>query len=52
MATQIEQGLTGAAGLLERVKDRWWVHCAPSADALALLSRFAKDPAGFDDGVR
>ena len=25
---------------------------APSADTLALLARFAKDPAGFDDGVR
>jgi DNA-binding transcriptional ArsR family regulator len=37
-----------AAGLIDRVKDRWWVHCSPSADTLALLARFAKDPAGFD----
>jgi DNA-binding transcriptional ArsR family regulator len=36
------------AGLVDRVKDRWWVHCTPSAEAIALLSRFAKDPAGFD----
>ena len=38
-----------AAGLVERTKDRWWVHCTPSAEALALLARFARDPAGFDD---
>jgi DNA-binding transcriptional ArsR family regulator len=37
-----------AAGLIDRVKDRWWVHCAPSAEGLAQLGRFAKDPAGFD----
>ena len=37
-----------AAGLIDRVKDRWWVHCTPSSDALDLLSRFAKDPASFD----
>jgi ArsR family transcriptional regulator len=36
-----------AAGLVEREKDRWWVHCTPSTAALELLSRFAKDPAGF-----
>jgi len=41
-----------AAGLIDRVKDRWWVHCAPSAEGLALIARFAKDPAGFDDGVK
>lgn len=37
-----------AAGLLERVKDRWWVHCSPSVEALSLLARFSRDPAGFD----
>jgi DNA-binding transcriptional ArsR family regulator len=42
-------GLAGA-GLIDRVKDRWWVHCLPSAEGLALVARFAKDPAGFEDG--
>lgn len=37
-----------AAGLIERSKDRWWVHCTPSAGAQDILARFAKDPAGYD----
>jgi DNA-binding transcriptional ArsR family regulator len=36
------------AGLIERTKDRWWVHCAPSAEGLALIARFARDPGGFE----
>lgn len=38
-----------AAGLIERTKDRWWVHCTPSPQALELLAKFAEDPAAFED---
>ena len=37
------------AGLIDRTKDRWWVHCTPSAQGLALLARFSKSPAEFSD---
>jgi DNA-binding transcriptional ArsR family regulator len=37
-----------AAGLIERSKDRWWVHCLPSDKARALLARFARNPAAVD----
>ena len=38
-----------AAGLVDRRKSQWWVHCSPSAEALELMRRFAKDPAEFVD---
>lgn len=38
-----------AAGLVDRKKDQWWVHCSPSAEALELMRRFSKDPAEFPD---
>ena len=37
-----------AAGLVDRKKTQWWVHCSPSAAALELLRRFSRDPAAFD----
>lgn len=36
-----------AAGLIERTKSRWWVHCTPSPEGLDLLRRFARDPASM-----
>ena len=36
-----------AAGLVERRKARWWVHCFPCSKALDALRRFSKDPAAF-----
>ncbi len=36
------------AGLIDRAKDRWWVHCTPSAEGLAILSKFSKSPADFE----
>jgi ArsR family transcriptional regulator len=39
-----------AAGLVERRKSRWWVHCTPGAAARKALERFCADPAGFTDG--
>jgi hypothetical protein len=39
-----------AAGLVDRKKSQWWVHCSPSSDALELLRRFSKEPADFPDG--
>lgn len=36
-----------AAGLVDRTKARWWVHCTPSPDGLKMLSQFARDPASF-----
>ena len=39
-----------AAGLVDRRKSRWWVHCTPNPAAGELLKRFASDPAGFTDG--
>ena len=38
-----------AAGLVDRRKSQWWVHCSPSAEALELMRRFARDPAEFVD---
>ncbi len=38
-----------AAGLVDRRKSQWWVHCSPSAEALERMRRFAKDPAEFVD---
>ena len=38
------------AGLIDRAKDRWWVHCTPTAEGMATVARFCKDPAGFRDG--
>jgi DNA-binding transcriptional ArsR family regulator len=35
------------AGLIERTKAQWWVHCSPSEEGLDLLRRFSRDPAGF-----
>ncbi len=35
------------AGLIERTKSKWWVHCSPSAEGLEVLRRFARDPASF-----
>jgi DNA-binding transcriptional ArsR family regulator len=40
------------AGLIDRVKDRWWVHCTPAAEGLEKVARFSKDPAGFRDDRR
>lgn len=37
------------AGLIDRTKDRWWVHCTPSAETLKRLAAFARSPADFDD---
>jgi len=34
-----------AAGLVDRTKSRWWVHCTPSKEGLAALRAFARDPA-------
>jgi DNA-binding transcriptional ArsR family regulator len=39
-----------AAGLVDRKKDQWWVHCSPSTLALELMRRFWKEPADFSDG--
>jgi len=39
-----------AAGLVDRKKSQWWVHCSPSSHALELLRRFSKEPADFSDG--
>lgn len=39
-----------AAGLVDRKKNQWWVHCSPSAEALDLMRRFWKEPADFSDG--
>ena len=39
-----------AAGLVDRKKDQWWVHCRASSTALELLRRFSKEPAEFPDG--
>jgi len=39
-----------AAGLVDRKKDQWWVHCSPSSQALELLRRFSREPAEFPDG--
>jgi len=36
-----------AAGLIDRTKSRWWVHCAPSSGGMDALTRFARDPAAF-----
>ncbi|HZE95528.1 MAG TPA: MarR family transcriptional regulator [Planctomycetota bacterium] len=36
-----------AAGLVDRKKSQWWVHCSPSSDALELMRRFWKEPADF-----
>ena len=38
-----------AAGLVDRKKSQWWVHCSPSAAALELMRRLWKDPADFKD---
>ena len=38
-----------AAGLVDRKKSQWWVHCSPNTQALDLLRRFSKDPAEFPD---
>ena len=38
-----------AAGLVDRKKSQWWVHCSPSSQALDLMRRFTKDPADFPD---
>jgi ArsR family transcriptional regulator len=38
-----------AAGLVDRKKSQWWVHCSPSAEALDLMRRFAKDPATYTE---
>ena len=38
-----------AAGLVNRKKSQWWVHCSPSSQALDLMRRFTKDPADFPD---
>jgi len=38
-----------AAGLVDRKKTQWWVHCSPSVAALELLRRFSRDPASFDE---
>ena len=38
-----------AAGLVDRKKSQWWVHCSPSSQALELLRRFSKEPADFPD---
>lgn len=37
------------AGLIDRTKDRWWVHCTPSAEGLARLGKFSRNPAEFSD---
>jgi DNA-binding transcriptional ArsR family regulator len=39
-----------SAGLVDRKKSQWWVHCSPSSGALELIRRFSKDPAEFPDG--
>ena len=39
-----------AAGLVDRKKSQWWVHCSPSSGALEQMRRFSKDPADFPDG--
>ena len=33
-----------AAGLIDRVKDRWWVHCSPSPAGMEEILRFARNP--------
>jgi len=38
-----------AAGLVDRKKEQWWVHCSPSPAALELMRRFWKDPADFSE---
>jgi ArsR family transcriptional regulator len=38
-----------AAGLVDRTKSRWWVHCSPSQEGLDLLRRFSKEPADYED---
>ena len=38
-----------SAGLVDRKKSRWWVHCLPSQDGLSVLRRFVKDPAAFSE---
>jgi DNA-binding transcriptional ArsR family regulator len=35
------------AGLIDRTKDRWWVHCTPNEETLRRLAAFAKGPADF-----
>jgi|ERR1043166_3600939 DNA-binding transcriptional ArsR family regulator len=37
------------AGLIDRVKNRWWVHCTPRRLGLEAMSRFSRDPAAFRD---
>ena len=34
-----------AAGLINRTRNRTWVHCAPRADGLRPLKSFLRDPA-------
>jgi DNA-binding transcriptional ArsR family regulator len=41
------------AGLIERTKSRWWVHCTPTDRGLEAVARFCKDPAAaLPDGKR
>lgn len=35
------------AGLVRRTQVRWWVHCTPSRDGLAVLARFVRDPGTY-----
>ena len=36
-----------SAGLIDRTKSRWWVHCTPSKEGLEALRKFSREPASF-----
>ncbi len=36
-----------SAGLVDRTKARWWVHCTPSREGAEALRKFSKDPSTF-----
>lgn len=35
------------AGLIQRTPARWWVHCTPSRNGLAVLAKFVRDPGAY-----
>jgi DNA-binding transcriptional ArsR family regulator len=35
------------AGLIERHRSQWWVHCTPARAGHERLARFLSDPAGY-----
>lgn len=35
------------AGLIERTRSQWWVHCTPAKEGQERLARFLSDPAGY-----